>query len=180
MEEWRIISGFEEYEISTYGRVRSIDRIYVDSMGRTYYKTGKILKLQYQKDKYGYTQVMVGLSHRGKMYRLLVHRLVAKAFIPNPNNYPQINHIDEDSTNNCVENLEWCNAKYNTNYKELIKRRSLHKRKPINVFDINHNYLCTVDSGVTASKEFNVSRGMISTSCQNKTLAKNYYFEFAE
>ena len=98
----------ESYEISNYGRVRSLDRI--DTSGHR--RKGKILKLA--KDKYGYFQV--GLSKDGKVTSFLVHRLVATMFIDNPNELPQVNHKDEDKTNNHIENLEWCTQEYNHNY----------------------------------------------------------------
>lgn len=76
------------------------------------YKTNKFLK--FNANKAGYLSVELFNNNGSK--RLLVHRLVAEAFIPNPNNYPQVNHIDECVNNNSVTNLEWCTAKYNMNY----------------------------------------------------------------
>ena len=80
MEIWKIIDDYPEYEVSTYGNIRSIDRIFIDSIGRKYYKKGQLLKLKHQ-TKDGYTQIMVSLWSNKKYHRLLVHRLVAKAFI---------------------------------------------------------------------------------------------------
>lgn len=70
----------------------------------------------------GYLQV--GLSKDGKQKRFFVHRLVAMAFIPNPDNLPQVNHKDENKLNNCIDNLEWCDCKYNNNYGTAKQRRS--------------------------------------------------------
>lgn len=179
MEEWRIIEDFDWYEISSLGRVRSIDRIYTDSWGRIYHKKGQLLKLVTQVDRTGYPQVMVGIWYKGKTYRLLVSRLVAKAFIPNPQNLPMVNHLDEDSTNNKISNLEWCDAKYNANYGTAIERRSAKKRKAINVYDSDHNYIETLPSGVDASNKYAISRGSISRSCHTGSPVKNLYFEFA-
>ena len=106
MEVWKAIDGYEGvYEVSNHGRVRSLDRY--DSMGR--FRPGKILKQCY--DGQG-NYVHVNLC--GKSTN--VHRLVAKAFIPNPNGYSEVNHIDEDKTNNHVMNLEWCTHQYNNTY----------------------------------------------------------------
>ena len=100
-EEWRDIEGYEDwYEISNLGRVRSIDN-------------RKILKTNFSKD--GYERVTIT---KDKITRnMSIHRLVAKAFIPNPYKLPQVNHIDGDKTNNNVDNLEWCTNQENHNHK---------------------------------------------------------------
>ena len=179
MEEiWRRIDEYPEYEVSNMGRVRSIDRDYVDSCGRKYHKIGQMIKLEISEGKDGYVQVLVSIWSQKKMHRLLVHRLVAKAFIPNPNNLPQINHKDEDTTNNHVDNLEWCDSKYNVNYGTGTSRRAKSKSKRINVYDKNYNLVDTVESGMIASKKYNISRGNLSDACHNHRLAKGFYFEF--
>ena len=102
-EQWKqiIIDGinYENYKVSTYGRVKNI-------------KTGTILKPIKKKDGY----FLVRLSRKGKVKQCYLHRLVALMFIPNDNNLPQVNHIDENKSNNHVENLEWCDGKYNMTY----------------------------------------------------------------
>lgn len=114
-EIWRPVKGYEGlYEVSSYGRVRSLDKY--DSMNRFY--EGRILKLF--ADRLGYLSVVLYSNSKRKHY--LVHRLVAEAFIPNPDNLPQVNHIDENPSNDNVDNLEWCNAKYNSNYGTRIDR----------------------------------------------------------
>lgn len=113
IEEWRPIEGYEElYEVSSYGRVRSLDRYVVDSLGHRKFYKSKVLSPA--KDTDGYLKV--GLSYNGKCKKCLVHRLAAQAFIPNLDNLPEVNHKDEDKTNNRVDNLEWCTTKYNVNY----------------------------------------------------------------
>ena len=100
MEEWKNVIGYEGlYEVSNKGNVRNVRR-------------NTLLRLT--KTNYGYIQV--SLYKNGIRTGLKVHRLVAEVFIPNPDNLPQINHKDEDKTNNNVTNLEWCTAKYNNNY----------------------------------------------------------------
>ena len=101
-EIWKDISGFEGfYEISSYGRVRSV-------------KSGKILSTSKCGGCRGYLSVC--LSKNGKRYGKLVHRLVAEAFIPAVEGLSEVNHKDEDKTNNRVDNLEFCDHKYNMNY----------------------------------------------------------------
>ena len=112
-EIWRPVVGYEGlYEVSSYGRVRSLDR-YVKSKSESYRLTkGKVLSGSITKD--GYVRCLIKVNGVGRSY--FVHRLVAETFIPNPDNLPQINHKDEDKTNNRVDNLEWCDPKYNMNY----------------------------------------------------------------
>lgn len=104
MEElWVDIDGFEGlYQVSNLGNVKSLDRYVASKSNIRQHKSERQLKLNGGK----YTQVI--LCKDGKTYGRLVHRLVATAFIPNPNNYPCINHKDENPKNNCVDNLEWC------------------------------------------------------------------------
>lgn len=108
--QWKIIKDFEDYKVSNTGEVFSIKR-------------NKMLK-PYEKKNY----LGVYLYQNNIRKFMTIHRLVALAFIDNPNNYPQINHKDENTKNNCVENLEWCSAKYNANYgnhKGKIRQRML-------------------------------------------------------
>lgn len=110
---WKDIQGFEGlYQVSNDGKVRSLDRIINYKDGRARLEKGH--KLKPHADKKGYTRVTLCKNNKCKPY--LVHRLVAMAFIPNPNNWPQVNHKDENKTNNTVWNLEWCDRIYNCNY----------------------------------------------------------------
>lgn len=100
-EEWRFIDGFNNwYQVSDTGNVRSVDRFVCGRM-----HVGKNIKQQ--ESKKGYKRVT--LSCCGASKTLSVHRLVGLAFIPNPNNEPQINHKNGNKADNCVANLEWCN-----------------------------------------------------------------------
>ena len=119
-EEWRDIMGFGGYQVSNLGRVRSIDRII--SVGKHQRKVvGVILKLNYDKDGYK----MVSLRNRKRKSNLKrVHRLVAKAFIPNPNGYDCIDHINGVRDDNRVENLRWCTVKMNSSFELALENRS--------------------------------------------------------
>lgn len=109
---WKPVTGYEGlYEISDTGQVRSLFR----------YK--KVLKPNVTRTGYH----TVELFKNGVSKRLLIHRLVAQAFIPNPNGLPQVNHKDEIRSNNCVDNLEWCTAKYNMHYNGGIERRTANR-----------------------------------------------------
>ena len=123
MEEWRDIEGYEGlYQISSLGRVKSFPRPTTP---------GGILKTIKRKDGY----CSIKLSKNGKVKKVLVHRLVAKAFIPNTNNLPIINHKDENPLNNNVDNLEWCDNKYNGNYGTVKERIGQASRKRIKYRD---------------------------------------------
>ena len=108
IEEWKDIEGYERlYQVSNLGRVKSLERT------RTIRIPEKILSLS-SIDAYGYN--VVCLSKDGVQKSLTIHRLVGSAFIPNPNNYPCINHSDEIKTNNKSNNLEWCSYEENNNH----------------------------------------------------------------
>lgn len=112
IEVWKDISGYEGiFQVSTFGRVRSVTR-WINNCNGKYLKQGIIRRPIM--DHKGYLQV--GLSKDGIEKKRRVHRLVAETFIDNPNNYPQVNHKDENKTNNCVDNLEWCDNDYNCHY----------------------------------------------------------------
>lgn len=105
-EQWKNINGYPNYYVSSLGRIK-----YCNKFRKLY------------KDKH---KVSVVITYMGISKCYSVHRLVAKAFIPNPNNYDQIDHIDTNYYNNRVDNLRWCNAKQNINNNITIKRIKKH------------------------------------------------------
>jgi hypothetical protein len=117
VEEWRDIEGYEGlYQVSNMGRVKSLHR------------SGRILRPMHRNcDKY----LRISLHKNGKVKYEYLHRLVAKAFIPNPYNFPETNHIDTDPRNCKAYNLEWCTKKHNLNH--YLTR--LHKSKKIYCYD---------------------------------------------
>ncbi len=121
-EIWKDIDGYEGiYQVSNLGNVKSLERI-IHRISRWGTPSPFIVREKLIKpvNRNGY--LYYNLSKNGVCTRMSAHRLVAKAFIPNPDNLPQINHKDETTDNNCVDNLEWCDAKYNINY----GNRTLH------------------------------------------------------
>ena len=152
--------------------VKGYEGLYaVTSCGKVWsYKYKKFLEPQF--NKYGYLHV--NLYKNGKVKSFLVHRLVADAYIPNPDNLPQINHKDECKTNNCLQNLEWCDAKYNNSYGSHITKL----KKPILQYDLNGNFIREWESASDVGKEVRCSivhclRGDIKT-------AYGYVWKFKE
>ena len=145
-EVWKDITGYEGlYMISDKGNVYSVDR--KDSMGRKW--GGRTLKPRYDKD--GYNEVV--LCKNGMMYYKRLHRLVAEAFIPNPNGLPQVNHKDEVKDNNHVENLEWCTRKYNVNFGTAIERRVQAQSKKVRAVNIKTGEVITFSSTMEARRK---------------------------
>lgn len=112
-EIWKDIEEFRgKYQVSNIGRIRSLDRLNIYKNGSKRIEKGKILSLSH--NKLGYIQVL--LHKENKRYSRRVHRLVAQAFISNPNNYNEINHIDGNKENNKTDNLQWCNRTQNVRH----------------------------------------------------------------
>ena len=137
-EIWKNINGYEGvYQISNYGRIKSLERVFPHLGGHRSIKT-KICKLQKDKGT-GYSKYV--LSNNGKKSPKSVHRLVAETFIPNPQNLPFVNHRDEIRTNNCVENLEWCTPQYNLEYSNVNQRIAEKLYKRVVQYDKDWNVL---------------------------------------
>lgn len=121
-EIWKDIKGYEgKYQVSNWGNVRSLN----------YNKTGQPRVMAGNINRNGYKSQMLRKGNRRKL--ISIHRLVAQAFIPNPNNYPCVNHKNEIKTDNRVENLEWCTYEYNTNYGGCIQKLKTNHSNRIKV-----------------------------------------------
>ena len=121
LEQWKDIKGYEGlYQVSNLGNVKALKKRAGKSI-----RNEKLLKTYI--DKYGYVYTI--LCKNNKTHLATIHRLIAEAFIPNPNNLPQINHKDENKQNNNIDNLEWCTCKYNINYGTRTKRAFEKRRK---------------------------------------------------
>ena len=169
-EIWKDIEGYYgEYQVSSFGNIR---------------RNGKVLKLANRK---GYR--LISLRKEGKSKTMQVHRLVAFAFIPNPHHLPHINHKDENPSNNHVENLEWCTAKYNANYgtrnKRIADKLKHHPNFyiPVLCYDLNNNFVKRYESAEEAGKAVGISGSGITACCRigyNRTSAGGYKWKYED
>lgn len=150
IEEWRDIKGYEGlYQVSNLGRVKSLERVYFHG-NRMYSQKERILKQNVGTN--GYMSVMLYNSgHESK--RIMIHILVANAFIYNPYNLPQINHKDENKANNCITNLEWCTCKYNNNYGTKRIRLSKSMKGKVQPKELNVRRSITMKKHIAMRKE---------------------------
>jgi hypothetical protein len=161
-EIWKDVPGYEGiYQVSNQGRIKSLDRstcIFRKGTDHERILHGQILVQML--DKSGYCRVWLYKNKKRKY--VLVSRIVAKAFLPNPDNLPQVNHKSEVKTDNSVENLEWCDEKYNSNYGTAIKRRSEKNKKRIIQLSKDGTELCYWYSITDAANETGLSISAIS------------------
>lgn len=149
MEEWKTIEDYPNYMVSNMGRVKSLN----------YHRTGVERILKDDKKRNGYLYVV--LSKNGKNKKYYIHRLVAQAFLDNPNNFLEVNHIDEDKTNNKIENIEYCDRSYNMNY-------GTRNKKSILQFTKEGEFIRKWDSATQVERELGISQGNISMCCKGK------------
>ena len=192
MEEWKEIIGYEgRYQVSSFGRVKKY--------------TGKIMHLSTDKD--GYKVVALSTWDKGspRKYKK-VHRLVAMAFIENPEKLPMVNHKDEIKDNNYVENLEWCDSKYNANYGARNKKISQAQKgiphpqtqgcrnyfygkhfrggsspcaKRVAQIDDNGNIIATFESMTEAAESVGCNSSAIVMCCKGKRkIIKGYKWKY--
>ena len=170
MEEiWKDVVGYEgKYQVSNLGHVRRFE----------------VRELKTESDADGYVSVFLYDGHR-KSKRVSVHRLVAQAFLDNPNEWPVVNHKDEDKKNNVVENLEWCTYKYNSNY-GTSKQRIAEKMRNLPqisraVVRISESEEVIYPSAKQAERELGINNANIIACCRGKReTANGYRWRYAE
>lgn len=192
-EEWRDIEGYKgKYQVSSYGRVKSLAK--KSWNGHAWWdKPEIILKPGTQKTGYLFVDLLDGHNNDRKFR---VHRLVAQAFIPNPNNFLQVNHKDEDVTNNHADNLEWCTALYNNNYGNHFLYSSIARQnklcrltairngqkasKPVLQLSKNGDFIKRFASLSEAARQTGARIGGISDCCNGKSKTSyGYKWQFA-
>lgn len=174
-EEWRNIKGFEnKYMVSNFGNVKSLN----------YMHKNKSHLLKQTVGNKGY--LYVTLNKNGKHWTYFVHRLVAQAFIPNPNNLPTVNHMDECRTNNCVKNLEWLSYKDNNLYGNHYKRVSEtqlndpKKSKRVLQYDLNGRFIKEWKSASEVQRKLSVNSSNIIQNCRgNVKTAGGFIWKYA-
>lgn len=160
-ETARYIKGHEgKYAVTDYGRVYS-------------FKTNKFLSQAKHGRNRKYRAVLLYENHKPVCHP--VHRLVAEAFIPNPNNLPIVNHKDENPSNNHVSNLEWCTNEYNLNYGHCGDKISKNVSRPIRCIELDKVFL----NSVIASKELKIDKSAISKAARGERhTAGGYHWEY--
>lgn len=172
-ETWKSIPGITGVEISDFGNVRMLDRV-VSSENKTRFTKGRILK-QFE-NGHGYLQVSIPVD--GKWTMKKVHRLVAQAFIPNPDNLPEVNHKNCVRDDNCVENLEWCSSLYNSKYREKFGKSRNHPVFAINLLTLE---VSQFPSQIIASRVLGFSQGNICSVIKgNRKQTHGYWFVNAD
>jgi len=188
-EIWKDIRDYEGiYQVSNFGRIRSLDRI--NYAGRKW--EGKILSPK--KIKTGYFQI--ALHYNGFTKYFYYHRLVAEAFIPNPDNLLEVNHKDENKHNNFVfinedgtvdlekSNLEWCDRKYNANYGTIKERAAAARRREVLQYDLDWNLVKKWKSAREIERVLGFASGNIYSCCKRRKhferqYSKGYYWRYA-
>lgn len=179
-EIWKDIEGYNGlYQISNLGNVKSVERYRKGKNNSAVYVPEYLLKGKIDKDGYINVALCTGKHKTMKFYR--IHRLVAMAFIPNPNNLPVVNHKNEDKQDNRVENLEWCTVQYNTMYGTGRLRTSMKQGRAVEQLDLDGNVIETFYSMCVASKMTGVPQPNIHKVCNgDRRTAGGYKWRYKD
>ena len=160
-EIWKPIAALHnKYEASTFGRIRNTKTLHI-----------KTIIFDGNYCKFGYDYSVNKVRYKG-WYR--VHRAIAETFLPNPDNLPQVNHKDENKTNNNVWNLEWCSRKYNMNYGTMRERGARKIGKAVQCIETGITYWCANE----AERQTGIWATHIREACKNnKRTAGGYHWQ---
>ena len=170
---WKTYPGIPFLQANQFGEIRTIDR-YVETKRGTRFIKGRILKQQ--RNKHGY--MFIGFGVNGKRVQLLVHRIVATCFIPNPDNLPEVNHKDNDRTNNSLDNLEWCTKKHNESYKKNFGTTSAQVLgHPVYAVDLKTDKVLRFKTQSEAARQLGVDQGSIAKAVKGqRNTVGGYWF----
>ena len=179
MEKWKVIKGYEGiYEVSNHGKIKSLARKIKHSDGNSRNVKERILNPANDKDGY----LFLTLSKNGTKKQCRVHRIVAEAFIENPDKKPQINHINEVKNDNRASNLEWATSKENINHGTGIEKRAKKGRKPVIGRNLKTGEEKIYPSILATEKDGFISR-TISSVCkgiEGRTQHKGYSWSYLD
>ena len=162
--EWRTVKEYDHYEVNNRGEIRHKKRKHI---------------LSPRKNSSGYLYVSFNIN--GRRRNFAVHRIVANAFIPNPNGYPEVNHKDYDRTNNNVGNLEWVSSSLNKHHAFQKEENCSSRGKEVNQYSKEGNFIKTYSSISEAAKEMNCTVGAISNCCLGRSkTSKGFRWSFSE
>ena len=162
--EWRTVKEYSNYEVNQFGQIR-------------HKKRKQILKPRSNKGGYQYVNFKID----GKNINFAVHRIVANAFIPNPNGYTEVNHKDYDRMNNCVDNLEWVTSSQNKVHAYLKLENKTSRGKAVEQYTKDGQYIKTFESISAAAEEMGCCVGAISNCCLGRTkTSQGFLWRFVE
>lgn len=187
-EEWKPVKGYEgRYEVSNLGRVRSVDRIVLGQNGNSRHIKGKYKSTHLSNTGY----YICDLYKENKRKNVLLHRMVAEAFIPNEDNLPCVNHIDSNRRNCISDNLEWCTQSYNIKYSfDTTDRKSKmnwksgrdnKNSKPVLMYSKDGMFIKRFDCICDAERELGISNsGIVACLKKKNKTAGGYIWEYAK
>lgn len=153
-------------------QIADYPRYFVNESGQIWDSKRNDYLCPFVRSKKGYLAVNLYNERGGRMFS--VHRIVAQAFIPNPNNLPQVNHKDENPRNNSKDNLEWCDAQYNNTYGTRLQRSSSNQKnrpdcsKPVLQFDKDGNFIARYVSAMDVERQLKIRNSQICGVCNHQ------------
>ena len=178
-ETWKDIKGYEGlYQVSNIGRVKSLERTSIDKRGHKHHTKERILKTR--TDKAGYLRVNL-YDSCGKMKRFLVHRLVCEAFHENPKSKTEVNHINEDKSDNRACNLEWVTRKENCNHGTRNARTAKAQSKSVGQYTRDGKLIKVWQSTNEVERQLGFNHSALSRAARGKQkTAYGYWWKYID